>query len=461
MQALFVRELTGVENLAVLDPVSLNDYLMRTAGGLEANRASGAYTLLEKVQAGFIIDGNIVRSGDRYHLAVNIIDPQTYEVRYSQKKEFMDEAGLSTAVGEAAEDVLDFFRVQVLQVGKQKDLRPWTQQRRQNIAAVRAFTQANELIYRGEAGAEKFLQQALEVDSAFISARVWLVSVLANRNEIAEARRQYQELIHLESKASPFEQAMIGWASSFLSKDVRGQARFLKLALEFSPDNFILAFNLTRALYELKEYQQAVDALRPAIESRWEYPPAHYLYALCLYEQGLKNEARDILEQSLTIKPVYPTNYVMLSVLYRKASDTTRAAAFEKLAIQQAGSFRRDLAQIYGTLGYFCLAESLYAKAVRYFGRALTISPENGARRIYRGEAYFRMGEFDSARIDFEHALEKDSSLYDAHRGLGEIFEARQDTQRALIHYRQFLKVDSVSETSNIIRQRILRLSGR
>ncbi|HWP83376.1 MAG TPA: serine/threonine-protein kinase [Bacteroidota bacterium] len=459
VQALLVRELTGVENLAVLDPVSLNDFLMRTAGGFEANRASGLYATLQKAEVGFIIDGNIVKSGDRYHLSVNIIDPRSYEVRYSQQKEFVNEAGLSTVVGEVAEDVLDFFRVQVLQVGKDKDLRPWTQQRRQNIAAVRAFMQASELIYRGERGAEKYLRQAVELDSAFISARVWLVSVLANRNERAEARRQYEELIPLEAKASPFEQAMIGWASSFLSNDVRGQARFLKLSLEFSPGNHILAFNLARVLYELKEYRRAADILHPAIESKWEYSPAYYQYALCLYEQGFKQEAREILEESLTINPVFPTSYAMLFALSLRASDTTEAAEYERLAIQQSGSFGRDLARIYGTMGYFCLAEGLYPKAVHYFGKALTLSPDNAARRRYRGEAYFGMGEFDSARRDFEHALEKDSSLYDAHRWLGQIFEIKQDTTRAIDHYQMFLRKDSLSETAKDIQGRLFRIS--
>lgn len=459
VQALFVRELTGVENLGIVDPVSLNDFIRRSLGGFNANRSSGFYGTLQKSNIGFVVDGNILRKGERYVLSLNVVDPEKSEVRFSDQKEFSGEAELPGAVSDLTGNVLDFFRVQVLQVGKDKDLRPWTQQRRQNIAAVRAFMQASELIYRGEPGAETYLRQAVELDSAFISARVWLVSVLVNHNESVEARRQYEELIPLESKASPFEQAMIGWASSFLSRDVRGQARFLKLALEFSPGNNILAYNLGRVLYELNEYQQAASVLRPAIESRWEYSPAHYLYALCLYDQGSKEEAREILEESLTVKPVFPTSYALLSVLYLRASDTTKAAEFERLAIQQAGSFRRDLARVYGTLGYLCLAESLYAKAVHYFGRALTISPDNAARRRYRGEAYFGMGEFDSARIDFEHALEKDSSLYDAHRWLGQIFEIKQDTTRAIMQYQLFLKRDSLSETAKHIQGRLLKLS--
>jgi tetratricopeptide (TPR) repeat protein len=195
------------------------------------------------------------------------------------------------------------------------------------------------------------------------------------------------------------------------------------------------------------------------IESKWEYPPAYYLYALCFYDRGLKKETREILEQSLAIKPVYPTSYVVLSVLYLKASDTTRAGEFERLAIQQAGSFRRDLLRIYGTMAYFCMAESLYSKAVDYYGRAIAISPIDAARLSYRGEAYFRMGAFDSARLDFERALTIDSSLYDVHRWLGRVFETAGDTSRALLHYRLFFKRDSVSEAANEVRQKLLKHS--
>lgn len=458
VQALLVRELTGVENLAVLDPVSLNDFLMRTAGGFEANRASGLYATLQKAEVGFIIDGNIVKSGDRYHLSVNIIDPRSYEVRYSQQKEFVNEAGLSTVVGEVAEDVLDFFRVQVLQVGKDKDLRPWTQQRRQNIAAVRAFMQASELIYRGERGAEKYLRQAVELDSAFISARVWLVSVLANRNERAEARRQYEELIPLEAKASPFEQAMIGWASSFLAGDTRSQARFLKLALEFSPGNNILAYNLGRVLYILREFNQAIQVLLPAVESEWRFPAVYYLLAICYSEAGLKKEAKQVLEKSLEFKPVYRKTYLLLSVYALRDGDTTRARLYEERAIQAARQDGESPGRTYASFGQACFSESLYVAATAYLRQALRYEPTRAEYLSKLGEIYFHFGKLDSA----EHylSLAQQPGKQQIHKYFfGRIFEARGDISRALQQYREFLKQDSTSEQALEIQGRIKRIS--
>jgi len=459
VQALFVRELTGVENLGILDPVSLNDKLRRALGTLNASRTSSFFGSLVQSDIGYVVDGTILRRGEQFVLALNVIDPAKNEVRYSQQKEFGNEANLPTAVGSLTEDLLNFFRVQVLQVGKDKDLRPWTQQRRHNIAAVRAFTQASELIYNGEPGAEKFLRQAIELDSAFISARVWLVSVLATRGEIPEARKHYEELVKQESKASPFEQAMIGWASSFIGGDVRSQARFLKLALEFSPGSNILAYNLARVFSILKEPQHAAEALRPAIEAHWQFPPAHYLYAISFYDRGLKNEAREALENSLSIKPVYPLTYGLLSILYLRAQDTAKATQFEKLAFEQSGLFQRDLSRTYGMMGYFSLAESLYSKAILYYGMALSLSSNNIRYIGERGKAYFGERKLESAKKDLEKVLALDSTWSDAYSILGTIFEEENDTSRALFHYRSYLVRDSTSENAQRIKRRILALT--
>jgi tetratricopeptide (TPR) repeat protein len=458
VQALFVRELTGVENMGIVDPVSLNDFIRRSLGGFNGSRTSGFYATLQRADIGYVMDGNILKKGERYLLSLHVVDPVKSEVRFSDQKEFSGEADLPDAVFDLTGKVLDFFRVQVLQVGKDKDLRPWTQQRRQNITAVRAFMQASELIYRGEPGAEKYLRQAIELDSAFISARVWLVSVLATREDTAEARKHYEELVKQESRASPFEQAMIGWAGTYLSRDRRSQLRFLKLALEFSPNNNILLYNLAMVHGNLGEYEPAIEVLRPAIEAKWEYPDAYYLFGVTLFELGKKQMAKEVLQNSLSIEPVHPLTYGLLSVLYRQEGDSIKAERFEQLCLKSSQKKGKGSYLTLAGLAHLNLLQGDFERAANFYRKAYEMTPKQIALLGRVAEALMKGGNLAGAAEEYHRILRLDSTWYKAHLGLANIFETTGDSARAIFHYGRYLERDSTSDRAAEIKQKLLQL---
>ena len=232
---------------------------------------------LRRMHVTMVVDGSIRQAGGAgggYQLQINLVDVTTGETRFPARVQVANEAALGDAVSSLVEGVLGFMQLQVLQLASDKDLRPWMSIRRQNIQAVNAFLQATQHIYRYERAAGiRYLERAIELDPSFIVPRVWLIPALVGQHKLAAAQASYQHLLTLEAGASPFEQAMIAFAGAIVADDLAAQAAQLEIALEYLPGNNILLVNLAEVRELRGDCEGALNAMRPSVEMRWQYPP--------------------------------------------------------------------------------------------------------------------------------------------------------------------------------------------
>ena len=100
-------------------------------------------------------------------------------------------------------------------------------------------------------------------------------------------------------------------------------------------------------------------------------------------------------------------------------------------------------------LGKQKMGPATYKEALGHFNRAIEIAPDLAEAYLNRGFAEKALsaaeagdaGMQERAAIDFEKALDLDSSLTPAHDELGQIYAARGDTSKALEHFSQSIKV--------------------
>lgn len=454
-QALFVRELTGIEEFGVVDPLSLNGLIESSFGTTVPQRGPDLNRIMKDAEIAFVIDGIIAKSADTYKVQANVMNPLTEEVYYSADASLNSTQDLPFAVGTLSRQFVDFFQVKILRAGGDRDLRPWLSDRAQNMGALKAFMQASELIYRGQPGAEKLLRRAVELDSTFIAPRIWLISGLVYRGKVQEAVQQHQHLLKLESEANPFDRAMIGWAKAYLSGDLAAQAQYLQVALDYSPGNNILLYNLGRVRVLMGNFEGAITALKPAVEMKWNYSPVYSLLGECYNEVGKYNEAEKVLERSLSVKPVYPEVYSLLSALSLRADDTTKAREYEVLFVQRSTEAGYPLGTAYGALAARYLSDGFYDHAIKVYHLAVSIEPNNPAHHGGLGEGFFKKGDVDAARTECLRALQLDSAWIQAHLVLAQIFDKAGQQQEALSHYKAYLWRDSTSSDANAVRQRV------
>ena len=458
MQALFVNDLTGIEDLAIIDPVSLNGLIESSFDGHAPPRGRELYRVVNTAKLDFVIDGNIVRSQQGYALQLKMVNPKSAEVGFSHAATARMEEKLPAAVDTLSQHVLDFLEVEVLQSKEDRNLKPWFTTR--NMGALKAFVQASQYNYRGDPATEKYLRRAIELDSSFISPKVWLIPKLVARGALPEANEHYHHLLALEARANPFEQVMIDWTGAFIKNEPAAQARYLTMALDYSPQNAILSFSLGRVRYLMQDYPGCIEALAPAVEMRWSYSPMYYLLGASHHQLKKYDEARNILEQSLSIKPVYPQTYCLLSTLWRKEADTTRARQYENLYINRAKESGTPLGNIYAALANWNHAESFFDNAIKYYRLALSLQPERPDHHQGLAEALYQKGDIETATQEYLRTLELDAANAGAHLKLGEISETKGETLKALAHYRAYLGLDSTSANAIFVKERVAKLQN-
>ena len=300
IQTLLVSEMTGIEGLGVIDPLSLNSFLKSTLGSIRPPVDQDLSDAISNTDIALLIDGSIVKSPEGYKIQSTLVDQSKAEVQYVSNISVESYEELSEAIYTLSQRIIEFLELKTLKSSDDKNLKPWLEYRKQNIFAVKAFMQASNRIFMGESGAEKYLVEAIELDSTFISPRIWFIAGLVQQNRTDEANEQLQFLLTRESYANPFERAMIEWAGAYLASDLVTQASSLEVALNYSPGNNILLVNLAWVRFLMEDYNGALEALIPAVEMKWNYPPLYPLYAQCHIKLGNINKAKKALEKSLS-----------------------------------------------------------------------------------------------------------------------------------------------------------------
>jgi Tfp pilus assembly protein PilF len=445
IQALFVDELTGVHDVAIIDPLSMNAMVASAFGADAPQRAPQLFDLLRRSNATMAIDGTIVLAGGVYQLQINLVDTVTGETRFPARVTVASEEKLVDAVRSLADGVLGFLQLQVLQLANDKDLRPWISYRRQNIQAVNAFLQASQHIYRYERVAgEKYLRRAIELDPTFIVPRVWLIPGLVDQNKPAEAQASYEYLLQHAAGASPFEEAMIAFAGATLTHDLAAEARQLEIALDYLPGNNILLMNLAEVRELRGDCAGALDAMRPAVAMRWQYPPMYPLWGFCSIQTGRPDDARQVMLTALTFPIVHPNLYGLLEALAIADGDATQAGRYRARYVARLREIDRpadvkDLVQAYASLGSSCLAKGQYDRAAALFAKAVAAEPRVPQHYDDLADVFQKMGRVAAAEEQYSRALTIDPKWPHALLMLARINDARNDTANAVRFYRAYL----------------------
>ncbi|MCB9248766.1 MAG: protein kinase [Ignavibacteriales bacterium] len=287
LQSILVKNLITFKEYGVIDPNSLNEFMNKTEDKYVSHHNLSFYSSLGDLNISYFIDGSVTKNENDFTIKTNIIDLKTHEVSFNYENKYSDEKNFLQATEDISSQIINFFQVKIHPLSKEKDLTPWVNAECDNMLALKSFMQASQIIYRQEPGAEKYLRQALEYDSCYISPRIWLISHLVAVGNYEEAKKHMKVLDRLESKANPFEQAMINYTRAYINDDLSKQIQYLSVALEYSPNNNILLYSLARLYYLIGDYQKSADTIRNTISMNWSFSPAYSLGGYAYYR--LKN----------------------------------------------------------------------------------------------------------------------------------------------------------------------------
>lgn len=176
--------------------------------------------------------------------------------------------------------------------------------------------------------AEAAAMRALAVDPELAEAHASIAAI----NEIfrwnwREAEREFLEAIRLNPSYVTARQ----WYGLALAHQRRFNEalRQLAVASESDPLSFMLNSNIATVQYLARDFAQAIDYCRRAIEINPHHEPSHFTLGLALEQSGERGEAATELEKALAISRGEP--HVVAALGHLEAADD-RAAAKGRLA---------------------------------------------------------------------------------------------------------------------------------
>lgn len=202
-------------------------------------------------------------------------------------------------------------------------------------------------------------------------------------------------------------------------------------------------------LHYLKgEYDESEKYYREVLSSDSLNEEYLYIIGNINYLQGRYDEARSFYAKCLVSDSGYVEAYVKLGELELRQGNLLPAQDyFEKAEGMKAGSQTKTdiysgLGKVFQKLNNLKEAEESFEKALDFSGAFLFVYPEEPLPYLKKGEAFFNLGEIDSA-INFLKIAEfiEDKPLYRGMvlLGLGKAYEKKGDRKKAKEYYNQVL----------------------
>jgi tetratricopeptide (TPR) repeat protein len=422
------------------------------------SRAQAKQQLFNSTEINFIVEGNIKKLNQEYQLELMTSGRAGSVKQYSTSINIADEHQLGSAVDSLSERLLVTLHLGEMQRSEKVGSSDWHAPKVHIVPAVMAFARSAKMNYRSDSLADTYLAQAIQIDWAFIAPRVLLIQKLVKRGFFDLARDHLQILSNLRRTSNPYEQALVDWAGVLISGDVQGQMHALDILLKYSPGNGILTYLLARIKYMQWDFHGCVEVLTPLLKTNWHYSPMYYLMAASFEQLGKLSEARRLLEQSLSYKPVYSENYSLLATMCNRDRDSVLAMKYEKLYIDANKEQGISISDSYATLASRYLERGRDEAAGRLFALAVRQRPNYPPFHQGLGDALLYLGDTTAASREYQRALALNTQYPEPLYRLGEILEHQGNRKQSLYYTRQYLQLDSAGVYAAEARARLIRL---
>jgi tetratricopeptide (TPR) repeat protein len=229
----------------------------------------------------------------------------------------------------------------------------------------------------------------------------------------------------------------------------------LKKAEELDPKNNDALLKLAEVYLILRDYQSTFSYTGKALDLERQNPVAYFIRGYAYTEQGdtalairsfqaaadqdqnyydayielgllytsLRNPlANGYLENAVRIDPNREEGYYLLGMVYQEQEIIPKAIeTYEKLLLIAPGHKEANY-----NLGYLNLVYIQdFEKAIQYFDQAVRLDPKYTDAYFNRGYSYELAGDFQSARKDYQKALEITPNYERAILGLNRLDEAK------------------------------------
>ena len=205
--------------------------------------------------------------------------------------------------------------------------------------------------------------------------------------------------------------------------------------LRQDPDSLVALDNLSRALIDSGQLNEALERSRQALAIRPTDAEAENNLALIFLRQGKFDEALNHSRASIAIQPRNAQAYDILAQACLKSGQPDMAIA----AYRKTLEIDPSLAEAWCNLGFALLQQHRAAEASDAYQKALDLDPNYALAHNDLGNILLQQGRIDDALEHFLRAAQAQPNFGEAHYNIAEILLRKGRTGEALAEYRKTL----------------------
>ena len=218
---------------------------------------------------------------------------------------------------------------------------------------------------------------------------------ILSRDDFARALPYFEKAVEIDANyAEAWYQA--GYCYGVLGQHANA-LRASRQAAKLRPNWAETYVNIGASSFALGQYKDALEAYRQATKLDTGNAESQYALGLVLNKLGRTDEEILAYKRAVGLKPDHVNAFEMLGVAYFKQKRYADSIA----AFEQLKTYKPD-AKTYNYLGesYFELEKNL--ESVEAFNNAVIYNPGFDRARFNLGRAYLKMGDRDSATLQYE-----------------------------------------------------------
>jgi tetratricopeptide (TPR) repeat protein/predicted Ser/Thr protein kinase len=216
------------------------------------------------------------------------------------------------------------------------------------------------------------------------------------------------------------------------------RVRWMQAAIAAHPRSVAAYTNLGIALFDGKDVEGAIAAIRIAIRLDPELPSSHLNHGFVLFGKKDMEGAIAAYREAIRLKPRYAQAYCNLGNALREMGDLDGAVAAYREAIHVDPNF----ATAHNNLGLALYARKDVEGAVAAYREAIRLDPEDAPAHHNLGNALLARKELGAALAAHTEACRLAPTSAQSHYGLGNALLTRKDLKGAEAAYREAIRLD-------------------
>lgn len=260
---------------------------------------------------------------------------------------------------------------------------------------------------------------------------------LHRRGAVVEAARSYRALIKRNSKN--FHALQFLGLIEAESGNVAEAKKLMARSLSIRPANIQFVENYATLLYQMKDYQSALQVCRDGLRLNASNVPLSYLRAISLMRLGRLDESLLQFDKLLALKPDYAIAHNEKGHVLAEMEQYQAALA----CVDKALSFDPKYADAYLNKGNLHGALKQFDEALAAYDEALAIRPEGANIWLGRGNALRELKRYDEAFAAYDRAAKKTRDFAGIWFGRANVFRDLNRASDAIACYDKALALNS------------------